>query len=300
MLFQNRAKIQVKRRLPSRKARQEALRTLASDEHENVSSKTATACEDNSRVGDGSMITSPSTDEEDMFGVPPLETKVSSSPTDIFSEPSVVSPGLSSLFTRAIKHSDFVPADDSIVDIKHTGSLGFRHESVSSRTSRDTLIDSLSSVVRVDFDDKLFESNLKGINQSNDSSEVHYISTEDIISDSKLTKSYVPTESELLGAENSGNVLTTVSENKNEPPCTVKSKNPTPKVSHDFFDDDSVTESLFFTNLENKPKSKPLNKKSLFDDENEGDDIFCSSAAASSSRTTDTIQKKSSESGKSI
>lgn len=296
MLFQNRAKIQVKRRLPSRKARQEALRILASD----VSSETATSCGDNSRVGDCSMITSPSTDEEDMFGVPPLETKVSSSPTDIFSEPSVVSPGLTSLFTRVIKHSDFVPADDSIVDIKHTGSLGFRHESVSSRTSSVALTDSLSGVVRVDFDDKLFESNLKGTNQSNDSSEVHYISTEDFISDSKLTKSYVPTESKLLGAENSGNVLTTVSDNKNKPPCTVKSKNPASKVSHDIFgDDDSVAESLFFTNLENKPKSKKLNKKSLFDDENEDDDIFCSSAAASSSRTTDTIQKKSSESGKS-
>lgn len=282
-IVKDRVKIQVKRRLPSRRARQEALRVLASDEHENVSSKDANVAEDYMRIGDSSTIMSPSTDEEDMFGVPPLEIKVSFSPTDIFNEPTIVSSGQSSIFTRTIQHSEFVTAEDSM----QTDILGFEHTST----------DSLSGSVKDNFHARLFEKNLKGADQSNDSTGVHSISTEDFVStDSDITKLFIPKRSKLSGTEYSGNVSTTVSDNKDKASLTTRPK----KLATDFFSDfdDSVSENLFCSNLESKPKSKLPNRKSLFDDEDE-DVIFCTSSSASSSKAVDTVQKKSSESGSS-
>lgn len=316
-IVKDRAKIQVKRRLPTRRARQEALRGLAVDDHESVSNKSTAAPEDNTRAGDGSMIMSPSTDEEDVFGVPPLEvsseTKMSSSPTDIFSEPAIISPGQSSIFTGTVHHSEFVSSASNI-DSKHstetvqsTRMLEKDHESVHVSVSSankklitsDELMDSVSGV-RADFDDRLFENNLKGTDQNSTNISVASISTEDELfySDSSISKSITPIGGKLLRAENSGNINTTLSNENDKLLLTTKLQNSVPKVSHDLFDDsDLVSGNLFSSNLESKPKPKLPNKKSLFDDENEDDDIFSTSVSASTSKNAETVQKKPGESG---
>lgn len=311
-IVKDRAKIQVKRRLPTRRARQEALRVIAVDDHENVSNKFTVAPEDNTRVGDGSMIMSPSTDEEDMFGVPPLEvsseTKVSASPTDIFSEPAIISPGQSSIFAGTVHQSEFVSSASNIDSktVQSTCMLDEEHESVhvfissnKKLTTSDELMDSLSGV-RSDFDDRLFESNLKGTDQNSANISVHGISTEDELFSSNLSisKSFTPIGSKLLSADNSGNINKTVSDEDDKVLHTTKLQNSAPKVSHDLFDDsDLVSGNLFSSNLESKPKPKPPNKKSLFDDENEDDDIFSTSVSASTSKNAETVQKKPGEPG---
>ncbi|XP_022198788.2 WASH complex subunit 2 [Nilaparvata lugens] len=100
----DRARIQAKRRPPTRKARREALRhsTFEEDETDNSSSiATQSVADQTSSSVEPSNVLSPSTDEEDLFGVPPLDlppdyTKVSTSPGDLFAVPTtVLSPGLS-------------------------------------------------------------------------------------------------------------------------------------------------------------------------------------------------------------
>lgn len=86
--LQERAKIQGKRKPPSRQARQEAIRASSTEENYENSSLPPPP---------SSNLMSPSTDEEDLFTVPPLDVitdgvKTSSPKTDIFGTPTVLSP----------------------------------------------------------------------------------------------------------------------------------------------------------------------------------------------------------------
>ncbi|RZF47956.1 hypothetical protein LSTR_LSTR008760 [Laodelphax striatellus] len=112
----DRARIQAKRRPPTRKARIEALRhsTFEEDETDNSSSiATQSLADQTSSSVEPSNVLSPSTDEEDLFGVPPLDlpadySKVSTSPGDLFAVPTtLLSPGLS------ITDNKYTVSDDS-------------------------------------------------------------------------------------------------------------------------------------------------------------------------------------------
>lgn len=86
-MFQERAKIQGKRRPSSRRARQEAIRASSIEVEE----------ERTTLPPPSSNLMSPSTDEEDLFSVPPLDVitdgaKTISPKTDIFGTPTVLSP----------------------------------------------------------------------------------------------------------------------------------------------------------------------------------------------------------------
>lgn len=86
--FQERAKIQGKRKPPSRQARQEAIKASSTEENYEDSSLPPPP---------SSNLMSPSTDEEDIFSVPPLDViadgvKTASPKTDIFGTPTVLSP----------------------------------------------------------------------------------------------------------------------------------------------------------------------------------------------------------------
>lgn len=86
--LQERAKIQGKRKPPSRQARQEAIKAVSTEENYGNSSLPQPP---------SSNLMSPSTDEEDLFSVPPLDVitdgvKTASPKDDIFGTPTVLSP----------------------------------------------------------------------------------------------------------------------------------------------------------------------------------------------------------------
>lgn len=86
--LQERAKIKGKRKPPSRQARQEAIRASSIEESHDNSLQTPPP---------SSNLKSPSTDEEDLFSVPPLDSntdcvKTSPPKTDIFGIPTALSP----------------------------------------------------------------------------------------------------------------------------------------------------------------------------------------------------------------
>lgn len=99
--LQERAKIQGKRKPPSRQARQEAIKAVSTEENYENSSLPQPP---------SSNLMSPSTDEEDLFSVPPLDVitdgvKTASPKDDIFGTPTVLSP-----ITKPDPPSSFVSA----------------------------------------------------------------------------------------------------------------------------------------------------------------------------------------------
>lgn len=99
--LQERAKIQGKRKPPSRQARQEAIKAVSTEENYENSSLPQLP---------SSNLMSPSTDEEDLFSVPPLDVitdgvKTASPKDDIFGTPTVLSP-----ITKPEPPSSFVSA----------------------------------------------------------------------------------------------------------------------------------------------------------------------------------------------
>lgn len=99
--LQERAKIQGKRKPPSRQARQEAIKAVSTEENYENSSLPQPP---------SSNLMSPSTDEEDLFSVPPLDVitdgvKTASPKDDIFGTPTVLSP-----ITKPEPPSSFVSA----------------------------------------------------------------------------------------------------------------------------------------------------------------------------------------------
>lgn len=99
--LQERARIQGKRKPPSRQARQEAIKAVSTEENYENSSLPQPP---------SSNLMSPSTDEEDLFSVPPLDVitdgvKTASPKDDIFGTPTVLSP-----ITKPEPPSSFVSA----------------------------------------------------------------------------------------------------------------------------------------------------------------------------------------------